>query len=218
MSEETDVGKPADATSESSESSSSPAPSSAPGAVPQTAAPRRGPTPAPKAKPQPRRLAKSIGMAMPSNRFRVFLGRGAIPPVSEKKHFVARLRSVDRVEIVILEGDEDQADRNVFVGEIGLSNVKLREDGRAEIEVEFTIGDKGILTVVVLDRVSGTESVGRFVSPQFADETRPDVDLGGIPVEELSQKIDLLEQQMQLLKGELMVRRERDGTSSGQPG
>jgi len=216
MSEETDVGKSADVESESPEPSPSPVSPSAPGAVPQTAASRRAATPAPK--PQPRRLAKSIGMAMPSNRFRVFLGRGAIPPVSEKKHFVARLRSVDRVEIVILEGDEDQADRNEFVGEIGLSNVKLREDGRAEIEVEFTIGDKGILTVVVLDRVSGTESVGRFVSPQFADETRPDADLGGIPVEELSQKIDLLEQQMQLLKGELMVRRERDGTSSGQPG
>jgi hypothetical protein len=37
-----------------------------------------------------------------------------------------------------------------------------------------------------------------------------DADIGGLPIEELSQKIDLLEEQMQILKGELSVRKERE--------
>ena len=157
-----------------------------------------------------KRLSRSIGMAMPSNRFRVFLGQGAIPPVTEKKHFVARLKNLDRIEVVILEGDHDQADKNEFVGEVGLANVKIREDGRAEIEVDFMLGDKGMLSVILSDRIGGAEGIGRFILPQFRGEIGDGSDITGLPVEELSKKIDLLEQQMQLLEEELKVRRERE--------
>jgi len=162
------------------------------------------------ARPQLKRLAKSIGMAMPNNRFRVFLGRGAIPPVSEKKHFVARLRRRDRIEVIVLEGDSELATENKFVGEAGLTNVTLREDGRAEVEIEFALDDKGFLTVTLLDRLTGTEGIARFQPLQFVTELEGEADLSSLPATELSQKIDLLEQQMQLLRGELAVRKARE--------
>jgi molecular chaperone DnaK (HSP70) len=161
-------------------------------------------------RPQIRRLARSIGMAMPSDRYRIFLGHGAIPPVIERKHFVARLRKLDRIEVVILEGDDEKASGNEFVGEIGLSNVKLREDGRSEIEIEYSLDEKGILTVTISDRIGRIESHARFLLPQFASSMDAVVDVSGLPVEELSEKINLLEDQMKLLKGELTVRRERE--------
>jgi molecular chaperone DnaK (HSP70) len=184
----------------------------APRKTPPKAGPAKptGQTDEPQARPQLKRLAKSIGMAMPNNRFRVFLGRGAIPPVSEKKHFVARLRRRDRVEVIVLEGDSELANENKFVGEAGLTNVTLREDGRAEVEIEFALDDKGYLAVTLVDRLSGTEGIARFQPPQFVTELEGEADLSNLPATELSQKIDLLEQQMQLLKGELAVRKARE--------
>ena len=163
-----------------------------------------------KSKPHIIRLARSLGMVMPSNRVRKFLGRGAIPPVSERKHFVARLKHLDKIEVVIVEGDDEQADKNVVVGEVGLSNIRLREDGRAEVEVDFTLEDQGMLVVTVTDRLTTTDCYARFVLPQFNTEQVSETEISHIPVSDLSQKIDLLEQQMMLLKGELTVRRERD--------
>jgi len=162
------------------------------------------------ARAQIRRLARSVGMAMPSDRYRIFLGHGAIPPVIERKHFVARLRKLDRIEVVVLEGDDDKASGNEFVGEIGLGNVKLREDGRSEIEIEYSLDEKGILTITIYDRIGRIESHARFLLPQFASSMDVAVDVSGLPVEELSEKINLLEDQMKLLKGELTVRRERE--------
>ncbi len=156
-----------------------------------------------------KRLEKSVGMGLPSNRVRTFLGSGTIPPVSETKNFVARLKNVDRVEITVLEGDEDQADRCEFVGEIGLANIQLREDKKAELEVTFNLDRHGILTVSLIDRNGNNESTARFMLPQFRRELKTEIDLSDVPVDELSKKIDLLEQQMDLLKGELTVRRER---------
>jgi len=156
------------------------------------------------------RLQYPVGMEMPNNRFRVFLGPGSIPPVTEKKHFVARLKKLDVLDVRILEGESEEADRNRFVGEIGLTNIKLREDGRAEIEIEFTLDDKGMLAVSLADRISNTESIARFVLPQFMQESDTENNVSGLPVEEISAKIDLLEQQMLLLKGELADRRERE--------
>jgi molecular chaperone DnaK (HSP70) len=163
-----------------------------------------------RAKPVIRRLMKSVGMAMPSNRVRVFLGVNSIPPVSEKKQFVARLRKVDRIDISVLEGNEEAADKNLFVGELGLTNVKLRADGRAEIEVDYSLDEKGYLTVTIMDRLGNTEAIGRFPLPQFISDLQTQEDLSRLPVKELAEKIDLFEQQMQLLKGELTVRRERE--------
>ncbi len=157
-----------------------------------------------------RRLRRSVGMAMPNNRYRVFLGRGAIPPVSEKKHFVARLKKLDRLQVVILEGDENDASNNEYVGEVGLGNLKLRQDGRAEIEIEYSLSDKGILSVALYDKIGRIDSIAKFVLPQFAAGLPRTESLAELPVNELSMKIDVLEQQMQLLKGELAVRREKD--------
>jgi molecular chaperone DnaK (HSP70) len=161
-------------------------------------------------KPAIKRLMKAVGMGLPSNRFRVFLGKGTIPPVSESRTFVAKLKKVDRVEISVFEGDSDRSDLNLFVGEIGVNNVQLREDEKAEIEVTFGLDGQGILIVTILDRMGGTEATAKWVLPQFVEERSDTIDFSSLPVEELSQKIDLLEQQMDLLKGELTVRRVRE--------
>jgi len=169
-----------------------------------------GAKPARGGKPLIVRLERSIGMVMPANKVRKFLGSGAIPPVSERKHFVARLKHLDRIDVIVVEGDNESADKNVIVGEVGLTNIKLREDGRAEIEIDFTLDDKGMLIVTLIDRLTKTDCFARFVLPQFSSEKIDDAEISQVPVSELSQKIDLLEQQMKLLKGELSVRRERD--------
>jgi molecular chaperone DnaK (HSP70) len=156
-----------------------------------------------------KRLAKSIGISLPKNRYRVFLGKGTIPPVSETKQFVAPLAEINKVRIRILEGDEDQADRNEFLGEIGINGIRLRDDGKAELELEFSLSATGILTIRLSDRIGEAEGMMRFSLSQLRKETHGEVDITSMPVDELAKKINLLEEQMQILKGEIDVRRER---------
>lgn len=157
---------------------------------------------------QIRRITASIGIGLPRNKYRIFIGKGAIPPVSEAKQFVAPLADINKVRIKILEGDDDIADRNLYLGEIGINNIKLRDDGKSEIEIDFSLNAMGILTVRLRDRIGHTEGVARFVPFQFRRELKSTPDLSRIPVEELNQKISLLEEQMFSLKKELEVRRE----------
>lgn len=159
-----------------------------------------------------RRLERSVGMEMPGNRYRIFLGVGTIPPVAERKHFVAKLKNLDRLSVTVLEGDKENADENILVGEIGMGNFTLREDGKAELEIEFALDEKGFLKITLADRITDTESYSMFALPQFMDEMSERVELNGLPVEQLSVKIDLLEQQISLLKGELEVRGVKDNT------
>jgi len=180
-------------------------------------------------KPAVRRLTRSLGIALPRNRYRVFLGKGAIPPVTESKHFVAPLAEINRVRIKVLEGDDEQADRNDLIGEIGLSNIRLREDGRAELEIEFSLTATGVLTVRLMDRIGDTESIAKWTLTQFKEiekgeekeeekagkkdekkEEIEDFDLRSLPVSEIFQKIELLEEQMRLLKAELEARKQKE--------
>ena len=174
-------------------------------------APERVDRPRPDSPPKAiiRRLNRSVGISLPRNRYRIFIGKGAIPPVSEAKQFVAPLAEINRVRIRIIEGDEEQADRNEFLGEIGINNIKLREDGKAELEIEFSLSATGILTIRLTDRIGEIEGMARFVLFQFRKGVLGEGDISTLPIEEISRKIDLLEQQMQSLKGEMEVRRER---------
>ncbi len=159
------------------------------------------------AKPGITRLKRSVGIGLPSGKYRIFLGRGAIPPVTESKTFVARLKKVDTVEIAIFEGDEETVESNEFVGEVGLKGVKLREDEKAEIEISFILDTTGTLVISLADKIGGVDGIARFVMPQFGGLVKGSIDFNSLPVEELSLKIDLLDEQMGLLKGELSVRR-----------
>jgi molecular chaperone DnaK (HSP70) len=182
---------------------------SEPPPLPRTPERVERPRPDPVPKAVIRRLAKSVGISLPRNRYRIFLGKGAIPPVSEVKQFVAPLAEINRVRIRIMEGEEDHLDRLEFLGEIGINNIKLREDGKAELEIEFSLSATGILTVRLTDRIGETEGMARYFLSQFKREGQGESDVATLPIEELNKKIELLEQQMQLLRGELEVRRER---------
>ena len=155
-----------------------------------------------------KRLETSIGMALPKNRYRIFIGKGTIPPVNEVKQFVAPLADINKVRIRILEGDDPQADRNLFLGDIGINHIELRDDGKAEIELDFSLNARGILSVRLVDRIGRTEGFARFVPFQFRREVSSNLDVGRLPIDQLNQKLSLLEEQMQILKGELEVRGE----------
>jgi molecular chaperone DnaK (HSP70) len=156
-----------------------------------------------------RRISSSIGIGLPRNKYRVFIGKGAIPPLNEIKQFVAPLADIDKVRIKIIEGDNESADKNLYVGEIGINNIKLREDGKAELELDFSLNASGILTVRLRDRIGNLEGVARFVPHQFRKAPIQDEpEISRLPIEELNKKISLLEEQMQALKGELEVRGE----------
>ena len=70
--------------------------------------------------------------------------------------------------------------------------------------------EKGTLEVSLTDQEGGAGGVTRFPLSQDERQDVGEADYEGLPVAELSEKIDLLEQQMQVLKGELAVRREKE--------
>ena len=103
-------------------------------------------------------LKKSLGLGLPSDRYRVVIPKGSFPPVNGRQQFIARLRDKDRVSFRIYEGDEDIASRNEFLGELGMVGIALNKEDKAFIEVDFNLNIDLNLTIRLLDRYGERES------------------------------------------------------------
>lgn len=101
--------------------------------------------------PSKGRLASSVGMALPDGRLRVFLPKGSRIPCEHPERFLARLKDYNKVRIKIFMGDAEFVKDNIFLGEVGLDNIRLNNKGEALLDVIFSIDSEGLLHIQVRD-------------------------------------------------------------------
>ena len=133
-------------------------------------------------------LQRSIGLGLPSDRFRVVLSKGSFPPLSGRQQFIAKLRDKDRVSFRVFEGDEELASQNDFLAELGMAGVALNNDDKAFLELHFNLNIDNILTIRLLDKFGEKEAL---VILDMA--RRPKVSIHQDKVTELLDKLDSLE-------------------------
>jgi hypothetical protein len=135
-----------------------------------------------------RALQRSIGLGLPSDRYRVVLPKGSFPPLSGRQQFIARLRDKDRVSFRIFMGDEELASQNEFLAELGMVGVALNNDDKAFLELHFTLNLDKILTIRLLDKFGEKEAI------LILDMARkPKVTVSQDKLAELIDKLDSLE-------------------------
>ena len=103
-------------------------------------------------------LQKSIGLGLPSDRFRIVLPKGSFPPLSVRQQFIARLRDRDKVSFRIFQGDEDLASQNELLVEIGLVGIALNNEDKAFLELDFHLNLELILRIRLLDKFGEKEA------------------------------------------------------------
>lgn len=103
-------------------------------------------------------LQKSIGIGLPSDRFRIVLPKGSFPPISVRQQFIARLRDRDKVSFRIFQGDEDLASQNELLVEIGLVGIALNNEDKAFLELDFHLNLELILRIRLLDKFGEKEA------------------------------------------------------------
>jgi hypothetical protein len=103
-------------------------------------------------------LDKSIGIGLPSDRYRVVLPKGSFPPLNGRQQFIARLRDRDRVSFRIFEGDEELASLNEFLAEVGMVGIALNNEEKAFIEVDFHLNLDRVLRIRLQDKFGEKEA------------------------------------------------------------
>jgi molecular chaperone DnaK (HSP70) len=134
---------------------------------------------------QQKALQKSIGLGLPSDRYRVVLPKGSFPPLTARQQFIARLRDRDRVSFRVFQGDEELASQNEFLAEIGMVGVALNNEDKAFLEIDLHYNIDKILTVRLLDKFGEKEAL---VVLDMA--RRPKMSIHQDKVAELMEKLD----------------------------
>lgn len=136
-------------------------------------------------------LKKSIGLGLPSDRYRVVLPKGSFAPLTGRQQFIARLRDRDRVSFRVFEGDEDLASQNEFLVELGLVGIALNNEDKAFLELELHLNLELILRVRLMDKFGEKET---YVVLDMA--RRPKTIIHQDNVNKLAEKIESLENQI----------------------
>ncbi len=164
--------------------------------------------------PSTGRLTSSIGMALPDGSMRVFLPKGSRLPCEESSmRLLARLKEYSKVKIQVFVGESNYVDENIFLGEVGLENIRLNKEGQALLDIVFSVDSDNLLHISIKDDPGKKASNATFRIPS---ETSIEP---GIPGKKLArrnqkfpekdvllEKITKLEEKMQDMEKELGIK------------
>lgn len=160
------------------------------------------------------RLPSSLGMGLPEGQFKVFLPKGSRLPCEASARLLTRLREYNKAKIKIFMGEGEMIDDNIFLGEIGLDNIRLNKDGQALIDLIFQ-ADRNFMLFVQLKDEPGKKASsitiriphdeGALTKGLPPGMTAPKPKTVQLDTEMLLQKISLLEEKMQDMEKELMA-------------
>jgi len=97
-----------------------------------------------------------LGVEIEGGRFMTIVEKNSPIPTSKKSFFTTVADQQQSVEIHVLQGLENMAQKNTSLGRFTLSGIKPRPRGEPKIELEFKIDGDGILHVEARDLDSGT--------------------------------------------------------------
>lgn len=164
--------------------------------------------------PSAGRLTSSIGMALPDGSMRVFLPKGSRLPCEESSmRLLARLKEYSKVKIQVFVGESNYVDENIFLGEVGLENIRLNKEGQALLDIVFSVDSDNLLHISIKDDPGKKASNATFRMPSETSmepgipgsesvrrhKESPDKDI-------LLEKLAKLEEKMQDMERELGIK------------
>jgi molecular chaperone DnaK (HSP70) len=162
--------------------------------------------------PSTGRLASSVGMGLPNGQFKIFLPKGSLVPCEQSTRLLSRLKEYNKVNIQVFSGESDQSEDNIFLGEVGLENIRLNKDGQALLDVIFSVDTQNLLHVYVKDEPGKKASNATFRLFTEGENIAPGIpgskkSQDAIGREQLLKKLTMLEKKIDMMEKELEARK-----------
>ncbi|MFU8805273.1 MAG: molecular chaperone DnaK [Bradymonadaceae bacterium] len=99
----------------------------------------------------------SLGIMVHGGGFEILIENNSTIPTSHSHIFTTVRPNQTSVKIIVLQGENPQADKNELLGEFVLSGLRGAPAGEVEVEVTFEISADGIVSVHAKDLETGKE-------------------------------------------------------------
>ena len=123
---------------------------------------------------------QTLGMMVAGGLFEPLIPKDTTVPTMRTKSFTTSRDNQTAVKILVMQGENDQADKNELLGEFILTGLRRAPAGAGEIEVTFEINADGIVSVHAKDLETGKEQsiTVTATSGLTPDELRDMIDAG----------------------------------------
>ncbi len=123
---------------------------------------------------------QTLGMMVAGGLFEPLIPKDTTVPTMRTKSFTTSRDNQTAVKILVMQGENDQADKNELLGEFILTGLRRAPAGAVEIEVTFEINADGIVSVHAKDLETGKEQsiTVTATSGLTPDELRDMIDAG----------------------------------------
>ncbi len=123
---------------------------------------------------------QTLGMMVAGGLFEPLIPKDTTVPTMRTKSFTTSRDNQTAVKILVMQGENDQADKNELLGEFILTGLRRAPAGAVEIEVTFEINADGIVSVHAKDLETGKEQsiTVTATSGLTQDELRDMIDAG----------------------------------------
>jgi molecular chaperone DnaK len=123
---------------------------------------------------------QTLGMMVAGGLFEPLIPKDTTVPTMRTKSFTTSRDNQTAVKILVMQGENDQADKNELLGEFILTGLRRAGAGAVEIEVTFEINADGIVSVHAKDLETGKEQsiTVTATSGLTQDELRDMIDAG----------------------------------------
>ena len=100
---------------------------------------------------------QTLGMMVAGGLFEPLIPKDTTVPTMRTKSFTTSRDNQTAVKILVMQGENEQADKNELLGEFILTGLRRAPAGAVEIEVTFEINADGIVSVHAKDLETGKE-------------------------------------------------------------
>jgi molecular chaperone DnaK len=99
----------------------------------------------------------SLGIKMADGSFYKLIESNTTIPTSQRHVFTTVRDNQEAVTIIVLQGEQDEADLNDRLGDFNLTGLRRAKKGEVDIEVDFEVDANGIMKVTARDLATGKE-------------------------------------------------------------
>ena len=126
-------------------------------------------------------LAMGIGVGLPGGRIAPILPRNTRLPAKKSYEHVTVKDGQTELELAVFQGDSPKAAECEYLGTVKVGGLPAAPKGAVKVEVEFSLGVEGILSVTARDSVSGQVTQAQLATLDTPESLRAKLQIADAP-------------------------------------